>query len=427
MAEQKSPLVWLNELCQYLGHGSPRFFRDSDFCWAVEVPLGPPHGTRVFVSKCMANDSIAGRKVGRHAAAEIAFPILVAMEQRRELASSGASGGERVGASPAQTLYETANAYGWGTRFFKDDETGVWAVEVCRGASRQVFASDDTSFDSIKGRKIGHRAAAEAALAGLEDAVRLEKCMRQMSLADVITPHFRQHVRVCESNDATWDVFWADPPHVVGVDVEGNQQHPPCLVQVATPTLVILEAPSRRGPVYGMSPNLKRLLADKSIVKVFCDSTQRDRQSLGMTEREDEHDELLRAIRGLPAPAKRADVVELESIASEHIGASPSARGLARIFSAFYSAPKAQIRVFKPDDGATVRFQAIEQGLAPQLNGVDDLTDEEREYAAIDAWVTLVTWAHVDASMKKAEPPRWSLLDSIHGPRPRVPRQKDTK
>ena len=291
----------------------------------------------------------------------------------------------------------------------------MWAVEVRRGASCQVFTSDDTSLDSTNGRKKGHRAAAEVALAGLQDAVRQEKSMPQVSLADVSTSHFRKHVRVCESNDATWDAFWADPPRVVGVDVEGDQQHPPCLVQVATPTLVILEAPSRSG-VHGMSPNLKRLLADESIVKVFCDITQCDRHSLGLIERESSNDVLMRAFSSRPARRKRADVVELESLASEHIGASSTARGLARIFSVFYSVPKAQIRVFKPDDGATARFQVTEQGYAPQLSGLDDLTDEEREYAAIDAWVTLVTWAHVDAAMKGTEPPRWSLLDSIEPP-----------
>jgi hypothetical protein len=57
---------------------------------------------------------------------------------------------------------------------------------------------------------------------------------------------------------------------VVAVDVEGNQRTPPVLVQVCArvgaDTLCVLETPS---VAEGLSENLRRLLDDDAIVKVF--------------------------------------------------------------------------------------------------------------------------------------------------------------
>jgi hypothetical protein len=69
--------------------------------------------------------------------------------------------------------------------------------------------------------------------------------------------------------------------------VEGNSTTPPVLVQVATSSLVMLEAPVGGGGGYGdggsgLSADLTRLLADESILKVFCDGTTgADKRSLG--------------------------------------------------------------------------------------------------------------------------------------------------
>lgn len=66
----------------------------------------------------------------------------------------------------------------------------------------------------------------------------------------------------------------------VGVDTEGNALSPPVLVQVATDHFVILEAPNA---LSGLSRNLKRLFADESILKVFCDCrSQRDKTFFGL-------------------------------------------------------------------------------------------------------------------------------------------------
>lgn len=390
------------ELCQYLGHGEPRFFKDSesDGVWAVEVPISPKE-SRTFVSDCRARDSISGRKPGRKAAAGAAIPALTAMIGRGDVipqargAQGGVAAGDRVGANPTTRLLELSQKFGWSVRFDKEAETGAWGVEVLRGVSRDVFRSDDTSLENNKGTKRGRAAAAVVALEGLGAAIEAERATTKVALVDAFGPHFRRVVRVQESSAATWAAFWAHPPAEVGVDVEGNQQRPPCLVQVATPTTVILEAPSRRRG--GLSADLRRLLADDSIVKVFCDSTGSDRRSLGLPTAAD----------SLPP-----DMVDIEAVGAKRLGDGSSiiSLGLAKIMSMYYTVPTAAFRVVKSDDGLTARFSMIEQGHAPQLDGVSDLTDVEREYAALDAWVTLLAWAHVKAATTVTEPPSWSVI-----------------
>lgn len=65
----------------------------------------------------------------------------------------------------------------------------------------------------------------------------------------------------------------------VGIDCEGNHTIPPSVVQIATENLVIIEFPLANG---GLSAGLRSLLANRDVLKVFCDSTTADRRSLGI-------------------------------------------------------------------------------------------------------------------------------------------------
>ena len=269
-----------------------------------------------------------------------------------------------------------------------------------------MFTSDNASRDtSKKATKEGHHAAAAVAIAGLSEEVALERAIPTVSLVVACGQHFVEHVRIVESNDYTWGHFWADPPSVVGVDVEGNGQSPPCLVQIATSTTVILEAPMHMVKPDApegrrlLSHNLRRLLDDDSIIKVFCDSrSQADKRSLGLS---------------VPSDMRVGHIVDIECISAERMGHGGSFpdRGLARIFSESYSLPCAGVRVTKPGGyGDIKRFARIERGHLPQLTSVWSLSKKEREYAAMDAWVTLVSWVHLTHDGTQELPP-WSIID----------------
>ncbi len=58
---------------------------------------------------------------------------------------------------------------------------------------------------------------------------------------------------ILESSPVSWAQFWASHPTLVGIDTEGNQRHPPVLVQIATDDLCILEAPTVQ---HGLSSGL---------------------------------------------------------------------------------------------------------------------------------------------------------------------------
>ena len=155
-----------------------------------------------------------------------------------------------------------------------------WAVEVSLGMDcKRTFLSNDTSSDSIKGRKQGRNAAARVALEGLKENVQRQEAKPVVhSLYEAVSTLFSK-VQIVESSEAVWQDFWKRPPHVVGIDTEGNSLTPPVLVQVATNDIVILECPAPSG----LSTNLQRLLNDTCILKVLCDSpSQKDAKSLGL-------------------------------------------------------------------------------------------------------------------------------------------------
>lgn len=259
--------------------------------------------------------------------------------------------------------------FGWSAHF-ELSEGGVWVVTVMVGLyERRLFVSDDASPDTKLGAKQGKRAAAELALAGLQDAVQRELDKPEKSLKDAV-----HHLFDGTFITTSWDQFWKNPPTVVGIDIEGNLNSPPVLVQIATEKYVILEAPRQE-----LSHNLQRLIADDGITKVFCDGTSRDKKSLGIEN---------------PVDMTIGPVVDIEAVATKHMGPVKVARGLARILASVM--PELHFRVQKQTNSVKIkdigRFAKIEQGHAEPLQGIRDLTDEEQHHAAVDAWCTLLAW-----------------------------------
>lgn len=280
--------------------------------------------------------------------------------------------------------------YGWSSRFFRGGgEDGAWGVEVqVRPGDLGLlsFLSTDTSPDTKAGAKQGKRAAAEAALAGLTDEIARMEEMPELTLAQAVGANMRQNVRVLSSSKAAWEEFWASDPHVVGIDVEGNHQCPPVLVQIATRELVILEAPGR----LGISPDLHRLLDDPKVRKAFCDGPgQSDKKSLG-----------------IQPDAADESVVDLETLAAERMGVAGVARGFCRIFSLFCS-ETVGFRLIKEKGSlnSVGLFTAVEQGRTPPLESADDprLRAQDREYAALDAWGTLMVYCHISPDQQPWE------------------------
>lgn len=280
--------------------------------------------------------------------------------------------------------------FGWSARYFivrSDDQTkdGCWAVKIKMGLDREkTFVSTDRSNDSNKYRKQGKKAAALVALEGLHDDIQRELIKPIVGLKEAVGPLMAgTSLRVCESSDEVWNKFWRNPPDAVGIDTEGNALSPPVLVQIATDDKIILEAPNASG----LSWNLVQLLFDDSIVKVFCDSrSQRDKKSLG----------LVPSVPGLVLPlhTDNGPVVDIEVLADERMGAASVERGLSKLLALIM--PELGVRVTKESGAKRLKdieiFVDIEQGLRPPLRSIHEITKEQQNYAALDAWCTLQIW-----------------------------------
>jgi hypothetical protein len=258
--------------------------------------------------------------------------------------------------------------YGWSCEFSRDSH-GFWFVEVTVGFNdTRRFVSKNNQEPAQEGKI----AAATLALQGLEEEVQRQQAKPQLELKEAFS---KTLLEISDSkNPKTWEFFWAHQPKVVGIDVEGNQRTPPVLVQISMgDNHCILEVPSTC-----LSSDLKRLLSDTSIVKVFCDNnSHHDKHSLG-----------------LPVPENNdwttGSIVDLEAIASSLLGPVKVSRGLSKIMTFCSSG----IRIGKPTKAAQRfksigRFAMIEQGKASPLKGLSDLHSEEQRYAALDAWCTL--------------------------------------
>jgi hypothetical protein len=264
--------------------------------------------------------------------------------------------------------------YGWSTDFSRDDQ-GRWKCTVCTGLNGwRTYVSDCTA-ENIKE---GQEAASQVTLDGLKDEISKQEAKSTNELIEV----FPDPISVYESNTENWSYFWQHRPAVVGIDTEGNQVSPPVLVQIACDDYTILETPQQGR----LSPDLSRLLSDKSIIKVFCDNkAHRDKRCLGLS---------------IPDDLTAGDVVDLEVIANKLLGEAKSPRGLSRLVT--LTMPELNVRIEKPKpkefygkEGrkgrwhSIGRFSLIEQGKAPPLQSVSDLSRHEQQYAALDAWCTL--------------------------------------
>jgi hypothetical protein len=85
-------------------------------------------------------------------------------------------------------------------------------------------------------------------------------------------------------------------------------------------------------------------------------------------------------------------IVDIEAIAGQLVGPVKVARGLSRIVT--LCMPELNVLVRKPKNklSSVGRFAMIEQGKAPPLKSIHDLTKKQQQYAALDAWSTLLAY-----------------------------------
>lgn len=286
--------------------------------------------------------------------------------------------------SPKQELEQgICGQLGWSSSYFQAPSSR-WCVEVRWGVgprNGRIFVSDDVSDGASKaGVKKGHAAAAAVAIAGLRDIVYAANSKPTCTIEEAFGAQF-DHRCFVMSGPEGWAKLWEMNPTEVFVDVEGNQVTPPVLVQVCVSfqvcvsgkqhdrSLCLLEIPN----IHGLSDDMRRLLGDQSITKVFCDGTSgADRRSLGI----DDSD----------------DYVDLEDITSSLVGATGVNRGLARIMNLAWPNPAVRVTKDTRDKESVLFFAAIEQGKKPRLKALDEIPDRIRRYAAMDAWCTMMAY-----------------------------------
>ena len=289
--------------------------------------------------------------------------------------------------SPKQELEQgICGQHGWSSSYFQAPSSR-WCVEVRWGVgprNGRVFVSDDVSDGASKaGVKKGHAAAAAVAIAGLRDIVYAANSKQTLTIEEAFGAQF-DHTCFVMSGPEGWAKLWEINPTEVFVDVEGNQVTPPVLVQVCVPfrnvyddtteqphrSLCLLEVLN----IHGLSDDMRRLLGDPKITKVFCDGTSGlDRRSLD------------RRLIG-------DNYVDLEDIASSLVGETGVRRGLARIMNLAWPNPAVRVTKDTRDKESVLFFAAIEQGKKPRPKELDDIPDRVRRYAAMDAWCTMTAY-----------------------------------
>ena len=349
-----------------------------------------------------------------------------------------------MGGTPTQELQQkVCQKYGWSARFEaeKDEKSGggglkFWVCYITIGLhdTRKYVSTCPANAN----KKSGVAAAAQAALEGLQDELTKQEAKPQKELTDVFPLYNednpgdtnnnndeekkpqRPRFVIRGSSPRNWDNYiWSRKPSVVGIDTEGNQSTPPILVQIATDECVILEIPSMNtggenkkskntepSPPPKISDNLQRLLQDESIIKVFCDNySHHDKKSLGIVdvtgkvvgkESDDDVDVLV--------PFSTGSILDLEVLASQVLGPVQVARGLSKIVTlimpelndVLIGKPKSKPKRIK-NIGP---FAMIEQGKAPPLRSLRDLSKKVQYYAALDAWVTLQAYHHIQNELE---------------------------
>lgn len=343
--------------------------------------------------------------------------------------------------------------YGWSARFEKDghqqsdgsDDEHVWFCFVTVGINdeRQFTTSPSTFKNTVEGNKKGMAAAAQVAVDGLREEVARQEAKPKRELSEVFPmpththnknnnqKHNKNQSQEITSNDNTtaqqpstpplfairgssppnWNKYiWSNKPKIVGIDTEGNQSssRPPVLVQIATDDLVLLEIPAMVGTPPRLSDDLQRLLADDDIVKVFCDNfAHHDKRSLGLLpglpeNKQKDKQEYKKQKNSSTSDDKgpesldfsQGTIIDLEALSANIVGPVKVARGLSRIVA--LSMPELNVLIGKPPPSkkggrfkSIGRFTLIEQGKAPPLTSLRDVSRKDQHYAAVDAWATL--------------------------------------
>jgi hypothetical protein len=263
--------------------------------------------------------------------------------------------------------------YGWRGNFDTDDN-GYWFVDVVVGLNCLRYHFQSTSKDPKKGKEV----VSSLALKTLAGSIAIEEAKPVLQLNQV----FKDQIRIYDSRDAeTWPMFWKYKPKIVGIDAEGNQQSPPVLVQISTDEYTILEVPKR-----GLSSNLERLLNDDGIIKVFCDNfSNRDKKCLGLHVPKE-------------SDFTKPPIIDLEVFFGSISGTVKVPRGLSKIVT--MCMPELNVRIIKPPQTKSKmknigRFAMIEQGKAPPLHNLHELSKKEKQYAALDSWSTLQAYRRI--------------------------------
>jgi hypothetical protein len=266
--------------------------------------------------------------------------------------------------------------YGWSATYGTTTDGSFWYADITVGINdtrRFCSVNNRSPAETKAGVKRGTASAAAAAIKGLRNEININEAIPVKELVNV----FPKQILILVSNEEAWENFWNHKPEIVGIDTEGNQRAPPILLQVSTENYTILEVPGQ-----SISKNVARLLADESIVKVFCDScSQHDKTCLGLSVRQD-------------VDFTSGPIIDLEALAAKVCGPVTVARGLSRIVTMVM--PELDVLIRKPKGQGRFtkvgRFALIEQGKAPPLKSIDELTFEEKQYAALDAWCTLYAY-----------------------------------
>jgi hypothetical protein len=264
-----------------------------------------------------------------------------------------------------------------------------WSATVQLGLRDKRFFTTNCHDPNVA---VGRTAVSEVIMAELASDIEFIESLPMVEFHDA----FMQPLEVHSGTFNNWDYFWNHPPECVGIDVEGHpvnfKYQVPVLVQIATMDYVIVDIP-RNGR---LSDNLLRLLRDDSIVKVVCDSPNHaDKRSLGILA----PDHPIRSIE--PTEFATGTLIDLEAYASIHLGPLIG-RGLARILT--LSMPELQARFFKPPGKEScARFYNIQQGKAPPIQRLGDLTVEEQQYAARDAWCALYAYLRLREQVQQKQ------------------------
>lgn len=293
--------------------------------------------------------------------------------------------------NPVQVLQQKiCQNFGWSCIFDYEEvseDCHRWCVNVIVGLNE----NDKRHFEAVKttrkdDSKVGMADAASVAIRGLEDEIKRQDAKQVVDLNQVFCT-CKQIPDVYDSTRENWDYFWQHKPEVVGIDIEGNQRCPPVLVQISTDDYAILEVPLKNK---GISADLAKLLADESIIKVFCDNnSHKDKKSLGLDGS---------SFNDL----SNGHIIDLEAMAMKVLGPVQVCRGLTRILTLCMQELNVLIRKSARGKGGSKtrfsevqRFSLIEQGKAPELRGLGDLTVGEQQYAALDAWSTLYAYKRI--------------------------------